>query len=87
MSLALTKSKPGVPITILSVARPIRPKPFMAILAMRCPPRLPKQTCATRLMTQSSQWRPVSCNLRIVGLIGGCTIHPPPADARAPEPL
>jgi hypothetical protein len=37
-SLAATRSKPGVFITILSVARPIRPSPLMATLTMSRPP-------------------------------------------------
>ena len=36
MSFAATRSRPGVSITILSVARPIRPSPLMATLAMAC---------------------------------------------------
>ena len=32
--MAATRSKPGVSITILSVARPIRPRPLIATLAI-----------------------------------------------------
>ena len=37
MSFAATRFRSGVSITILSVARPIRPRPLIATLVMLCP--------------------------------------------------